>query len=153
VRDGDAHGKANAAFALLKLAAGVDATKAAISFAGAIEPLATLVRDGDAQGKANAAGALANLVAGDETIGAAIAVAVRIFNELALAINQAVINCPCIDANRDNFTKLLRFMQANFYLFNYLRPIPAQTSLYIVMNVDLEAMNFLDYKRPQIRGV
>ena len=37
-------------------------------------------------------------------------------------------------------------MQANLYLFNNLRPIPAQTSFYIIMHIDLEAMNFLDYK-------
>jgi hypothetical protein len=37
-------------------------------------------------------------------------------------------------------------MQANCYLFNYLRPIPAKTSFYIVMNIDLEAMDLLDDK-------
>ena len=44
-------------------------------------------------------------------------------------------------------------MQANLYLFNNLRPIPAQTSFYIVMHIDLEAMNFLNYKRCPIKGV
>ena len=44
-------------------------------------------------------------------------------------------------------------MQANFYLFNNLRPIPAQASFYIVMDINLEAMNFLDDKRTQITGV
>ena len=76
VRDGDAHGKADAACALANLAFGDAAITAAITAGGAIGPLAALVRDGEAQGKANAAFALAKLAKyGDAANTAAIAAA------------------------------------------------------------------------------
>jgi ankyrin repeat protein len=75
VRDGDARGKAYAAYALANLSSGNAANTAAIVAAGAIGPLAVLVRDGDARGKANAAHTLAILSSGNAANTAAFAAA------------------------------------------------------------------------------
>jgi vacuolar protein 8 len=102
VRDGNARGKAEAAYVLANLSTGDAANTAAIVAVGAIGPLAALVRDGDAQGKATAAVALGNLSSGDAANTAAIAAAGAIVPLAALVrdgVAQGKANAACALGN------------------------------------------------------